>query len=194
MNPVTHLLIGWSAANTCGLSKRERLLVTVAGIMPDIDGLGIIPDILTRNTAHHLQWWGKYHHQLGHNLGMGLMVALAAFCLAARRRVTAALAAAAFHLHLLCDLLGARGPDGDQWPIPYLLPFSNAWQLSWEGQWALNAWPNFVITGIALAVTFFVAWKRGLSPLEIVSARANAAFVTTLRDRFGKPNPLNQAH
>ncbi len=22
-----------------------------------------------------------------------------------------------FHLHLLGDLVGARGPDGDQWPI-----------------------------------------------------------------------------
>jgi len=114
MNPITHLLLSWSVANTSRLNKRERLLVTVAGISPDIDGLGIIPDILTRNTDHHLQWWGQYHHQLGHNLGMGLTVALITFCLATRRGATAALALAAFHLHLLCDLLGAKGPDGDQ--------------------------------------------------------------------------------
>lgn len=29
-------------------------------------------------------------------------------------------------------MLGSRGPDGYQWPIPYLSPFSSAVQLSWK--------------------------------------------------------------
>jgi hypothetical protein len=89
-----------------------------------------------------------------------------------------------FHLHLMADLLGARGPDGDQWPIPYLLPFSNQWQLTWSGQWALNAWPNFAITGTLIAVTIWLARRRGFSPLELFSRRADAVFVSTLRRRF----------
>ncbi len=89
-----------------------------------------------------------------------------------------------FHLHLLGDLVGARGPDGDQWPIPYLLPFSHQLQLTWSGQWALNAWPNFVITAALIGITFALARRRGFSPLEMFSAKADAAFVQALRARF----------
>jgi len=99
----------------------------------------------------------------------------------------AALTLLSFHLHLLEDLVGARGPDGYQWPIPYLMPFSQAGTLSWIGQWALNAWPNFLITGALLIATFYLAWRRGYSPLEMVSLKADAAFVGALRNGFSLP-------
>jgi hypothetical protein len=89
---------------------------------------------------------------------------------------------------LLCDLVGARGPDGYQWPIPYLKPFSNAAQLAWHGQWALNGWQNFVITGVLLLATFWFAWKNGASPLELVSTPANRAFILSLRQRLPSNN------
>ena len=187
MNPVTHLLLGWTVANTAALTPRERALVTIAGIVPDVDGLGIVADLLTRNSAQPLEWWGRFHHVLAHNLGFGLGVGVAAFALSRRRWVAASLALLSFHLHLAGDLVGARGPDGDQWPIPYLSPFSQDWQLTWTGQWALNAWPNFVITGALLLLAFYLAWRRAFSPLELVSSRADRAFVKTLRDRFGAP-------
>ncbi len=95
------------------------------------------------------------------------------------------LACVSFHLHLLCDLVGARGPDGEQWPVPYLLPFSNTWQLTWSGQWALNAWPNFLFTASLIALALWLAVKRGFSPLEMLSSRADAAVVAALRGRFG---------
>ncbi|MDM8551935.1 metal-dependent hydrolase [Desulfobacterales bacterium HSG2] len=185
MSPITHLLLSWSVANTVRTDRRERILITIAGVVPDVDGLGIIADFLTRNTGHPLEWWGKYHHVLAHNLGFGLFVAVCVFFASGRRYVTAMLAFLSFHLHLFCDLIGARGPEGYQWPIHYLLPFSDAWQLTWEGQWALNAWPNFVITGAAILLIFYLAWKRGYSPLEMVSGKADEAFVETLRKRFG---------
>ena len=188
MNPVTHLLVGWTVANATALTPRERALVTIAGVVPDVDGFGIVTDFLTRNSAQPTEWWGQFHHVLAHNLGFGLAVGVAAFCLATRRWVAASLALLSFHLHLLGDLVGARGPDGDQWPIPYLSPFSQDWQLVWDGQWALNAWPNFVITGALLALALYLAWRRAFSPLELVSSRADRAFVKTLRDRFGSPN------
>ena len=187
MNPVTHLLVGWTVANTTTLTQRERALVAIAGIVPDVDGFGIVTDLLTRNSEHPLELWGRFHHVLAHNLGFGLGVGLAAFALSRRRWVTASLALLSFHLHLAGDLLGARGPDGDQWPIPYLSPYSQDWQLTWTGQWALNAWPNFVITGALLLLAFYLAWRRAVSPLELVSSRADQAFVKTLRDRFGYP-------
>jgi hypothetical protein len=193
MNPMTHYLAGWSVANIATLSSRDRALITISGVIPDLDGLGMIPDWLTRNSANPTDWWGEYHHILGHNIGFALATAVVTSALSRRHAAATVLALASFHLHLAGDAVGARGPDGYQWPIPYLLPFSNAWQLVWSGQWALNGRQNFLITGVLLLLAFYLAWKHGYSPIEMFSSRADAAFVTTLRARFGPPpKPLHQ--
>ncbi len=184
MSPVTHFLVGWLVANSVDLSRKERAAVTVASVVPDIDGIGAIAETLTRGWDHPLLWYSKYHHVLAHNLGFALVVAGVSFMVATRRWKTAALALVSFHLHLLGDLIGGRGPDGYPWPIHYLLPFSGAWQWTWQGQWDLNAWPNFLITIAALGATLYLAWNRGYSPLEMVSASADRTFVETLRHRF----------
>jgi LexA-binding, inner membrane-associated putative hydrolase len=165
------------------LERRERAFVTLASVVPDIDGLGAIPELLTRNSAHPLLWFSEYHHQL-HSLPFGLFVAAICFAFSKPRWTTGLLALASFHLHLLEDVLGARGPDGYQWPIPYLAPFSEATEIVWSGQWALNAWPNFAITIGLLALTLYLAWRRGFSPFEMVSRRADQAFVEALWRRF----------
>ena len=185
MSPITHFLTGWLVANASDKSNRcDRAMITLSSVVPDVDGLGIIADLLTSNSEHPLNLYSDYHHVLGHNIGFGLLLAMITFAFATRRWTTAALGILSFHLHLLCDLAGSRGPDGYQWPIPYLLPFSSKVQLTWSGQWALNAWPNFVITGVALVILFLLAWKRGHSPFEMISASANRAFVEALRRRF----------
>jgi len=187
MNPITHLLIGWATANTTELDRRSRALVTLAGVAPDLDGLGVIPEVLTRHTSHPLPWFSEYHHMLGHNLAFAAIVtALSARLARTSRWKTALLAVISFHLHLLCDVLGARSPDGYQWPVPYLLPFSQHGQWAWRGQWALNAWPNFAITGAFLLWTFWYAWHAGRSPIEMVSPKADAEFVAALRQRFSR--------
>src|ERR1700686_2986543 len=183
MSPVTHFLTGWILANSASLSRRERALVTLAGVAPDIDGLGIVAEYLTRNSRHPLEWFSTYHHAL-HSLPFSVVVAAGPFTFANRRSKTASLAFLSFHVHLLEDLLGSRGPEGYQWPIPYFMPFSPACELTWRGQWALNAWPNFAITISMLLLTFYLAWKREFSPLEMVSLKADAAFVAALRTRI----------
>ncbi len=187
MSPVTHFLSSWLVAQGAGgeaESRRDRALVTLAGISPDADGFGFFVEALTKGTRHELLWFSEYHHVLGHNIGFCLLVAAIAFAAAKRRVRTALLALTVFHLHLFCDIIGARGPDGHQWPIPYLSPFSDTWQLTWSRQWALDAWPNFLVTGLALLATFYLARRRGFSPLELVSKRAEAGFVAALRKRF----------
>jgi inner membrane protein len=224
MSPVTHFFAGWLLASVSPtgrpttLTRREKALVVAAAVAPDIDGIGIVPELLTRNTSHPLLWFSHYHHSL-HTLAFALFCTLAAYIIAGplaharpfatsspisdftfgpdiRRPppsnrhlpthpwLTAFLVFISFHLHLLCDLIGARGPDGDQWPIPYLKPFSNAVQLTWHAQWALNAWQNFVITGLLLLATFWIAWKYSSSPVELVSQSANDSFVFALRRRI----------
>ena len=184
MNPVSHLLTGWVVANTADLMPRDRALVTLAGVVPDIDGLGIIAEILTEQTAFPLLWYSKYHHVLCHNLGFGLLLAVTAILFSIRRWMTAFLVLVVFHLHLLGDLVGSRGPDGYQWPIPYWTPFSDGWKLMWTGQWELNAWPNVLITALLLAATIYIARRKGCSPLEMVSKRADSAFVSILTRQY----------
>ncbi len=183
MSPVTHFLSGWVLANGFRLDRKDRAIVTFACVIPDIDGLGIIPELLTRNSTHPLLWFTLYHHSL-HNLAFALVIAVLAFALATRRWATGILALLSFHLHLFEDVLGSRGPDGYQWPIPYLQPFSSRLQLAWHGEWGLNAWPNVAITIALLSTTLWLAWFRGFSPLEMVSMRADTALVKALRQRF----------
>ncbi|HWZ98943.1 MAG TPA: metal-dependent hydrolase [Candidatus Dormibacteraeota bacterium] len=185
MNPVTHFLTGWALANCVpSLERKERAMVALACVVPDVDGLGAVVDLATRNSAHPTEWFSRYHHQL-HSLAFAIVVAGVCFVLARQRWVTALLALLSFHLHLVEDLIGSRGPDGYQWPIPYLAPFRSVGGIAWSGQWGLNAWPNFAITIGFLALMFFLAWKRGFSPLEIVSTSTDQKFVATLRARFG---------
>ncbi|HTA25684.1 MAG TPA: metal-dependent hydrolase [Terriglobales bacterium] len=183
MSPITHFLTGWVFANCFKLQRRDRDLVTLASVAPDIDGLGIVPELLTRNSTHPLMWFSNYHHSL-HTLAFACVMAIIAFLAARQKWKTAILAFFSFHLHLFEDLLGSRGPDGYQWPIPYLKPFSSDLYLSWSGQWALNAWPNVLLTVALLTITFWLAWRRGFSPLEMISTKADSAFVAALRRRF----------
>ena len=185
MSPITHLLVSWTLVGATRLDHRQRAAVALAGIAPDLDGLGIIPEILTRNSAHPLLWFSDYHHVLGHNLLFALIfTVICALIIKGQRWKTAALVFFSFHLHLLGDVVGARGPDGYPWPIPYLIPFSHRLDLTWSHQWALNAWPNFLITGVGLLVMFVIARNHGYSPLEIISSKADAAFVGAVRNRF----------
>lgn len=178
--------MGWAVASSVPtLSKGERAFVTWAGVIPDLDGLGIVAELVTRRGEHPLNWWSQYHHVLGHNLGFALLALAVAAMFSRQRLTTAVLVFISFHLHFLGDLVGARGPDGEQWPIPYLLPFSSHLQLTWSGQWALNAWPNLLFTAGLMAAMILVAIRRGISPLELFSARANRVFVSALRTRFG---------
>lgn len=188
MSPITHGLLGWLIGESATLDRRGRAAVAIAGIIPDADGFGLPFELMTRDSERPLLWWADYHHVLGHNLAFALVVALAAWGWT-RRPLVAGLAFVSFHLHLLCDLAGGRGPDGHHYPIHYWWPFAHDAGMTWSGQWALNAWPNFVVTGLALVATVVLALRRGRTPIEIVSLRADAAVVAVLRRWFGVAKP-----
>ncbi len=94
---------------------------------------------------------------------------------------------AVVHLHLLCDLVGSRGPSSeDVWPLEYLAPFSDAWTLAWSGQWALNAWPNVVFVVVLIGYGFARAIAAGESPVGLFGRRADAAFCATVQRRWSR--------
>ncbi len=157
--------------------------MTIAAVIPDLDGLGAVAELATRHTDHPLLWFSQYHHAL-HNLLFGVVVTVLVLFSSEKRWLTAGLALFAFHIHLLEDLVGSRSPDGYSWPIPYLMPFTHAWSWSWHGQWVLNAWPNLALTLALLTVTLWLAAAKGISPVEIFSVTADRNVVEVLRARL----------
>lgn len=172
-------------ANVDDLERRDRAIVTLAAVIPDVDGLGILTSIASKDKEIGLYLYGQYHHILAHNLFSGLFITVVAYALSKKKWLTAFLAFFSFHLHLLGDLLSGRGSDGTVWSISYLFPAFPDFLVSWSGQWELNAWPNVAITAALLLLTFYLAWKRGYSPVGIISSNADHVFVDTLRKRFG---------
>jgi inner membrane protein len=181
MSPITHFLTGWAIANIpAETTPRDRCLISVSAVIADVDGFGIVIDFLTTRTT----FYQDFHHTLGHNLLFGIFVTLIFSWFASRKFLTGILVFICFHLHLLEDLIGSRSPDGYQWPIPYLWPFTSQWHWTWSGQWELNAWQNFLITGFLLVTMFWLAIKRGFSPLETISSKADSDFIHALRRRL----------
>jgi inner membrane protein len=186
MSPITHFLASWSAADSFKLTSRDLSLVAIAGVAPDLDGLVVLGDLGARLASRPDPClYGQYHHMLTHGLPAALVFTVLAGLAAAQKVRTAALALLVVHVHLLCDLVGSRGPGTeDLWPIPYLAPVSHDWTLAWGGQWALNAWPNILFTLGLLSIVIVRAVTRGYSPVWLFSPRCDAAFVATLRSRW----------
>ena len=184
----THFLAGWMVAVPKGdLTPRERGAIAFAGVAPDLDGLGLLVDKVNGWLGRESFYYDQWHHVLAHNLGGAIVFSAACAAIARKghRRTVAALAFLSVHFHLFFDLLGSQGADGSQWAIPYLSPFSQAWQLTWSGQWRFNSWQNTTILAALLVATLWAAWKYGRSPAGLLSAKWDGEVVRALRDRFG---------
>ncbi|THB71588.1 MAG: metal-dependent hydrolase [Gammaproteobacteria bacterium] len=165
MSPGVHLVTSWLIGNTALKERRNRIVVAIAGCSPDLDGLGLILDRIGYTSSLYF----NYHHVLCHGIFWALLASIfSSLVVKTQRLVTAAMAFIVIHFHILADIAGSKGPDGYQWPINYLYPFSNNLMLEWSGQWELNAWPNFAFTGILLLACYIQAKKQGYSAFEIV--------------------------
>ncbi len=68
MSPLTHLLASWIIAAKTTDNPRDCRLVTLAGILPDADGLGLVVD-MANNQLRHTDtyfYYPEYHHWLMH--------------------------------------------------------------------------------------------------------------------------------
>ncbi|HLP77875.1 MAG TPA: metal-dependent hydrolase [Candidatus Paceibacterota bacterium] len=185
MSPIIHALGSWLVATATTTNPRDRLLVTLAGVVPDADGLGILVDTASslvsgrENTFHYYQ---QYHHYLLHGWPAALVVAGLLACFGRQRIRVLLICLVAFHLHLLCDLLGSRGPTpGDLWPIAYGEPFFRHPVFFWKGQWRLDGWQNRVICVTIFVLELSLVPRRGNSVVGIFSRKADAVFVEVLR-------------
>jgi len=169
VSPIVHAQLSWLGAQKLTL-RRDRILVTLGGVLPDLDGLTLL-------VGEDL--YGRWHHVLTHGILSALILSGALALMAKRKLAVFGLAFAAFHLHLFCDLLGS----GPGWPISYLWPMSAAeWQ--WRGQWDLASWQNTLIGLSATIAVLACALRYGRTAVELFSLKVDAKVVATLRKRF----------
>lgn len=164
-------------------NPRDRRLVTLAGILPDTDGLGLLIDFPNRYLGFkETFFYHQYHHWLMHGAVGAVLVAFLSACMARNRWRVALLTLMTFHLHLLCDLIGGRGPSpNDLWPIYYFGPFTTHPMWIWHGQWRLDGWQNRMITIVLLLWALWQASRRNDSVVGVFNRRADAVFVAVLR-------------
>jgi len=192
MSPIAHLVGSWLVAVATTDNPRDRKLVTLAGVLPDVDGLGVIGDVAIswfsgkECTFHYYQ---QYHHILLHGWPGAVVVSALLAGFGRERWRVLLLCLLTFHLHLLCDFVGSRGPTvGDRWPICYSEPLFRHPIWFWKYQWPLDGWQNQSIFLVLFAVSLWVAVRKGHWFAELVSERADAACVKVLRKWAKVPN------
>jgi inner membrane protein len=183
MHPATHFLLSWTVADAVGLQPRDRALVTWCGVLADLDGLGLLIDVGNELLGRpDTGYYPDYHHFLLHGLPGALFLS-GLLCLFARQRWRVfGWGLVVFHLHLLCDLVGSRGPSPtDLWPIYYLAPLTRHPMLVWQNQWRLNSWQNMALTILLLALVIARAVQRGYSPVGLFHRKTDQKVVEVLR-------------
>jgi inner membrane protein len=170
MHVPIHLAVSWLIGRRLP-DRRDRRLVAWSGVVPDLDALSLVAGAGA---------YSDYHHVLAHGI-MAAVVGTALWTALARQRLKVmALSLVAFHVHLLCDLVGS----GRDWSIVYLFPFSRHAYLSPYG-WPLASPQNAFVWLAAVAATIWIGIKSGSTFAEtFLPARADLAVVGTLRKIF----------
>jgi LexA-binding, inner membrane-associated putative hydrolase len=183
VSPETHLLASWIIAAKTTDNPRDCRLVTLAGILPDADGLGLLVDLACGWLGcKQTFFYQHYHHYLLHGAAGGLLIAAVLAGFARHRWRVLLLALLVFHLHLLCDFVGSRGPSPeDLWPIFYLGPFDKDPMWVWRGQWRLDSWINRYLTVALFLYALWLPVRLGYSVVGVFNRRADQAFVAVLR-------------
>jgi len=160
MHLETHLAIGWALGNVFPrFSRRQRLLVSLAALLPDADGLSY----LAGATAY-----GNWHHTVGHNVFASGAVLLLAGLLAGRHRMLVILVTQlAFWSHLAGDCFMSG------WPVEFLWPVSRQ---GWMFRPAIRL-DHPANIALAYASWAFMAgswwiWRR--TPLEFIWPKLDA--------------------
>jgi len=208
MQAPSHLIISWFVAEACGIkSSRDRRIVALSGLAPDIDSLTYVSAIVYFRFDKDLAFehvWEVVHHRYTHGLGFVVLTGIIAFMVASRfsvfgpRResgVVAGLTGRAGKVALLallvsaipvfCDVVGG----GPTWPVFPAWPISDlAWAVDWS--WTLGEWPNSVILFASLAGMMLYARVSGYSPMESINYSFDKWFVRVIK--YGSDSPSDE--
>lgn len=178
-------MASWLIASATMNNARDRRLVTLAGIIPDADGVGIVVDVvkaLVSGQEPPFVYYQRFHHVWLHGWPGALLVAVLLASFGRQRLPVGLWCLVVFHLHLLCDLAGSRWPSpADLWPICYGEPLFHHPIWFWKGQWRLDGWQNRIISLVLFGFVLWLAANRGYSCVEVFSSRLDAVFSGTLQ-------------
>lgn len=65
MSPLTHLVGSWLIARFTTHHPRDRIIVTLAGVLPAADGLGAVVDVVNSWVSGQecsFHYYQQYHH------------------------------------------------------------------------------------------------------------------------------------
>lgn len=184
MSPGAHFIGSWLVASFAAKNSRDRKLITLAGVLPDVDGFGMGLDVARglisgEPTTYH--YYHKFHHLLCHGWPAALVICSVLAGFAFQRWRTLGLCLVTFHLHLLCDLLGSRGPSpADLWPICYGEPLFRHPTWFWKGQWRLDGWQNAATFVVIFTGALWQSVRLGSSFVEIFGRKVDETFVRVL--------------
>ncbi len=150
-----HGQLGWHLAELAQLEKKDRILCTIAGIVPDLDGLTIL--------LGPSSYWGL-HHTFGHSLFSLPVIAVGIGIFGQNKLLTMLFCFLAAFAHVVIDIFGSK-PVHVLWPIyPDWAPIDSA--------------NPFVIFPVEFITPFvMIAWsiavykRRGISILEIFGSQ-----------------------
>jgi hypothetical protein len=183
MSPITHFMVGWTCFGSVLGNRRDRAIVCLAGLAPDLDGVGILIDLFNQLAGlPETRFYQDWHRLYGHGITAAVAFTLLAASFAHDRGRVAIAAFLNIHLHFLCDILGSRGstPE-DLWGLYYLGPWDVTQEIVWQGQWQLVGWQNTLISIVLMGILLERACRQGYSPLGLVSQRADQVFIDVLR-------------
>lgn len=177
-----HLAISWLIGHRLP-ERRDRRLVTWAGVAPDLDTLSLLGGAAA---------YSEYHHVLTHSVVAAVAGTVIWTACARERWKVLLFSLLAFHVHLVCDLVGS----GRDWPVVYFYPFSRHEYYTPYG-WPLASPQNALVWLAAVALTVWIGITRGRTFAEaFLPARADAAVAKALRGmytRFRRPSHLRSA-
>lgn len=164
MSPIVHGMVAWLVAMLFAKQVNDRRLITIAGVVLDIDGIFIL-----FNHSSYVE----FHHTFGHSFVFGILVAITACALSVDRVKVFFGALAAFSLHLAADILVTN------WSVSVLYPISD---------YRLAVGQDPFIVAIIYPATFFVclglilfiAYRKGFSPIEFVSEKLDRLLISAL--------------
>ncbi len=170
MNPLIHGQTGW-LFSVSQPRFRDRVLVTLCALFPDLDGIGILVNE---------EMYVALHHKLLHGIiALCVIPTLGGFL--ARSFRVGLLCLLAYASHIVMDLAGS----GPGWPIWFWYPFSNVeWLPTW--QWDLASWQNTLLGLGVVLLCLFSAAPFGRTPVELVSRKADAHVVRAVRQRWAQ--------
>ncbi len=179
MSPLYHLQVGALIASARGYDSRERRLIMLASLLPDLDGIFIYPPEL----------WEKLHHTFSNNLTFCLLVGAVFAVLSKKRRLEMFIVCSVTaSLQLAIDLV----TNDPSWPHAWLWPFSKV-DLSLGNYIHYEHLRQITVIGVQgvlmvaiLAGTIILYLKKKRTFLELISANLDRFLTDFIVFSFSK--------